>query len=380
MKKTKLKKLFSEKDEQFILNNYLSMEYAEIAKEIGCERHNIVYFLKRNCLEGTKKPVSLSADQIDFIEKNYLKMGYHELARILNLPKTSLVYQMKKMGLNGTKAKTIPDRRILSEEDKCFILDNYKFMTHEAMAKHLGYRKGRIDSFLRKNELNGYHLWNKENNDFLTTNWLNKNDCELSKITSHSESAIFAQRMKLGLLRDKEVFPVQTVNPETKRVKKSFAKRKWNQEELDFLTKNYLDNSDYDLGKCLNRTAKSVKHKRIALGFVRPHTQSNQELEISNFLNANSVSFDTQFVLGSYRYDFKINNTLVEFNGDYYHCNPLVYSSGPINSHQAYVIKKDEEKAFLAKKNDYSMIVIWEKDFKENKNEVFKTLLAVSQK
>ena len=43
-------------------------------------------------------------------------------------------------------------------------------------------------------------------------------------------------------------------------------------------------------------------------------------------------------------------------------------------------LKKDIEKMSFAKEKGYSTLVIWEKDFKENKNEVLQQLLAVSQK
>lgn len=379
MKKTKLKKLFSEEHEQFILDNYLHMEYAEIAELIGCKRYNIVYYLKRNGIEGTKKPVLLSVEQIEFIKNNYLTMKYEDLAQELSMTKANLSYQLRCLNLNGTKIQTPVDTRKLTDEDHLFILENYKNMTHAEIANHLGYRKGRVDYYLRKNGLNGYHLWNGENTQFLIDNWCHCNDSELSQMTSHSESAIFAKRMELNLLREKETFPVSS-EPKQSGVRKLLPKKKWSQEELDFVTKNYLNFSDYEMGTVLERTSKSVKHKRLSLNLFRPHFQSNQEIEISNFLTEQFVSFETQFSLGNYHYDFKINNTLIEFNGDYYHCNPEVYCNGAINKYQMYTMKKDIEKMSFAKEKGYSTLVIWEKDFKENKNEVLQQLLAVSQK
>ena len=61
---------------------------------------------------------------------------------------------------------------------------------------------------------------------------------------------------------------------------------------------------------------------------------------------------DTQFPLGNFFFDARIQNTnvLIEVNGDYWHCNPKVYVNGPINEMQKAHIRRDFAKKAYASK------------------------------
>lgn len=65
-------------------------------------------------------------------------------------------------------------------------------------------------------------------------------------------------------------------------------------------------------------------------------------------------------------------NLLVEYNGDYWHCNPKKYESDYLNTKKNKTVKElwqyDANKLYLAKKNGYNCEVIWETDYKKNKN------------
>jgi len=71
-----------------------------------------------------------------------------------------------------------------------------------------------------------------------------------------------------------------------------------------------------------------------------------------------------------YYYDFMYNNTIIEFNGDYWHCNPIIYSANDIIKFPGNVITeaknvwiKDEKKYNFAKNKGFNLIIIWEKDY-----------------
>ena len=79
-----------------------------------------------------------------------------------------------------------------------------------------------------------------------------------------------------------------------------------------------------------------------------------------------------------YCYDF-VNTTqkiCIEFNGDYWHCNPNKYDKNfmheIINETAENIWKKDKKKIDLIKNNGYTVIIIWERDWKENSNKCLK--------
>lgn len=74
-----------------------------------------------------------------------------------------------------------------------------------------------------------------------------------------------------------------------------------------------------------------------------------------------------------YLFDFCLNNKLIEFNGDYWHANPLFY--GPMsfikakNKKAKDIWEYDNIKINTAKYQGYDVLVIWENEYKTNKEE-----------
>lgn len=77
-----------------------------------------------------------------------------------------------------------------------------------------------------------------------------------------------------------------------------------------------------------------------------------------------------------YAFDFEYNHKLIEFNGDYWHCNPKYYNEDFYNkSKQLFakdVWKYDELKKQCAIKNGYDILIIWEDEYNENPHETLK--------
>ena len=73
----------------------------------------------------------------------------------------------------------------------------------------------------------------------------------------------------------------------------------------------------------------------------------------------------------------------IEINGDYWHCNPLIYESTYINRKgktAEEIWKHDNEKYELAKEQKIELLIIWEYDWMHNKNiiqENIKTFLNI---
>lgn len=83
-----------------------------------------------------------------------------------------------------------------------------------------------------------------------------------------------------------------------------------------------------------------------------------------------------------YRYDFCDLNKrkIIEFNGDIYHGNPNIFSPNdkpnPFHDRTAKELWEiDKDKKELAEKNGFSELIIWEKDYRENKEKIINECL-----
>ena len=84
------------------------------------------------------------------------------------------------------------------------------------------------------------------------------------------------------------------------------------------------------------------------------------------------------FIWDYYHEELKI---AVEFNGDYWHCNPKLYDRNyihPTIKKPAHLIwEKDERKKDLAEKNGYKVFTIWESDAIEDKTKEILNAIGV---
>lgn len=99
---------------------------------------------------------------------------------------------------------------------------------------------------------------------------------------------------------------------------------------------------------------------------------SNFEKEFKDFLEEININFNFQFNLKGKLYDFLIKNTIIELHGDYWHCNPKFYPNGPLYETQKLNIYNDKIKYDLALENGYDFLIIWESEWKNNKEEIKK--------
>ena len=82
-----------------------------------------------------------------------------------------------------------------------------------------------------------------------------------------------------------------------------------------------------------------------------------------------------------YLYDFCYNKKIIEFNGDIWHANPTIYKETDTpNPYLKFTTSKeiwqhDNNKNNIAKNKGYEILVIWEKDYNENKNQVISECL-----
>lgn len=82
-----------------------------------------------------------------------------------------------------------------------------------------------------------------------------------------------------------------------------------------------------------------------------------------------SVGFEEEFEYGGFVFDFKIDDTLLEIQGDFFHCNPNTRFKIPKSEIQINNVKRDERKRkFVFDDKKYNLIELWEYDIINNLN------------
>jgi len=75
-------------------------------------------------------------------------------------------------------------------------------------------------------------------------------------------------------------------------------------------------------------------------------------------------------------FDFVYENKIIEFNGDYWHCNPSKYKEDYFNSLLNCTAKEkwesDKQKLDLIKKCGYKVLIIWEEEYKKSPETIIK--------
>ena len=103
---------------------------------------------------------------------------------------------------------------------------------------------------------------------------------------------------------------------------------------------------------------------------------SKAEKEILKKLQP-TMDVEPQFVLEGKSFDFYVPkyNLLIEYNGDYWYCNPELYDENYYHKKKRMksidIWEHDSKKIELSEKYGYNLEVVWERDYKTNPNIIF---------
>lgn len=109
--------------------------------------------------------------------------------------------------------------------------------------------------------------------------------------------------------------------------------------------------------------------------------RSKTEANIVKELQKKGYVVKHSFKLGRKIYDIYIPdlNMLIEYNGDYWHCNPKKYKADyfnvKINKTAKEIWARDAEKKLLAEQNGYNFLTIWESDYKNSKGIIIRKII-----
>lgn len=140
---------------------------------------------------------------------------------------------------------------------------------------------------------------------------------------------------------------------------------------------------------------KSMKKKILKNNFKNDYSKIEKEL-IDNILLKSKININDQcsyinkqFLIYNenkqyYTFDFKYKNKIIEFNGDFWHMNPLKYKETDIHKVSKKTAKEiwnyDNKKINSIKNNGYDVLIIWENDYKQNKEKVIQECITFIKK
>jgi very-short-patch-repair endonuclease len=175
--------------------------------------------------------------------------------------------------------------------------------------------------------------------------------------------------------RDKVIRGVSKPRPESFKREQSLRIKKW-----------YEDNPKQRLLRSPIMRKSWQEGKIVSSNFAC--NESNLEKELFEFVREKDKKVKRKFTLRiGKRYFFpdiikKDKKLIIEFFGDYWHCNPKLYKEdySPYPRTTAKEIwKEDEERIHYLESQGYKVLVVWEDDYKNNQEEVKRKIIDFLQ-
>jgi len=162
-------------------------------------------------------------------------------------------------------------------------------------------------------------------------------------------------------------------------IKKSFEDEDW----IVLSIENDYKNQNETPIECIcpngHKQFKSVRKWR--LGRRCPYCiTSGPELKLRKFIDKLNIKYKPNYRKIGVELDIYLPslNKAIEFNGDYWHCNPLKYDESYYNQHKglyAYEIwKRDAMKKQVCEENNIQLLTVWEDEWNNNNKEVRSTI------
>lgn len=159
-------------------------------------------------------------------------------------------------------------------------------------------------------------------------------------------------------------------NLEHRKKARQKLKEKWDSGDLEYVRKIMSDK--------LKETRKLGKIKSV----IRSKTEKKiiNEIKKLGYVVEHSHKIDTKIC------DIYLPklNLIIEFNGDYWHCNPIKYEKDYFHQVKNMTAEQlweyDKNKIDLIKSKGYNLEVVWESDYKKNQNIINKILKKYDRK
>ena len=157
----------------------------------------------------------------------------------------------------------------------------------------------------------------------------------------------------------------------------STRKAKFASGEYDHILDKVSQNRSESTIKKISDTKKQ-KWESGDIGKVK-YKPSKLEKTFTNILDLLEINYKTSYYAPPIKsfYDVYIPecNTIIEIDGDFWHCNPIKYPNGPVSKCQYKNMERDKIKSQWALDNGYTLLRFWENDINNNIKQIKQILL-----
>jgi len=154
---------------------------------------------------------------------------------------------------------------------------------------------------------------------------------------------------------------------------KSFTSDRWNKMNDEEKRKQVMTANNGLQEKLKNHEFKTAHFEKVFKNSKIGYISKGQREVLTELINENILGFELDGILSNMKVDvLNINKKIaIEYNGDYYHCNPRTWKPNDYNkSIKMFAEKKwelDRSRRFQLMRMGYCVVVIWESDWKKDK-------------
>ena len=197
---------------------------------------------------------------------------------------------------------------------------------------------------------------------------------EKSGLTSEQAIGIWNNKQAINSIRSVEYYLSRGFSKEESIDKVSKVQSKYSAKSSKFLGHNHTEESKLRISENLIEQIKvegaGVRVSRFTSG--REGVRSKGEIECYTYLKNIYPTLECNVSIEGKVVDMVIDSTIIEFNGDFWHRNPRLYSEDFIKYGKTSkeVWEREERRLSYLKSIGYAVYIIWELDWNNNREQV----------
>lgn len=116
------------------------------------------------------------------------------------------------------------------------------------------------------------------------------------------------------------------------------------------------------------------RHKRGGYPKTKTVPHNKVKLWIEEMVGSR---FEEEFSFEGFVFDFRVNNFLIEVQGDFFHCNPNTRHKEPKSAIQKKNVLRDARKKVAVDASNFVLLELWEHDILNNEEQVKEKILCL---
>lgn len=284
-------------------------------------------------------------DKLNYLLENHNSLTYKEMSKKLDIKYQTLYSKCKELNI-----KCVSYIHTWTEDEDKYLKENYLRMTYSQIARKMNLSTESVQQHAIEIGLSKTPTaWTDEEILILKKHYSKSDEKTLCRLINKSYLSIYAKARKLGL--EKEDVSIY---------------------QKEFIRNNYMQKTDSEISDILKLHIDRVASLRKELGLLKVGNEikgpTSIEKMVMKILNEADIAYLYSQQLKNFRPDFLIEGTnkVIEVNGDYFHCNPMLYPNGPKDANQIRHIVQDYYKKCFYISNNYDVLYVWEYDLVNN--------------